>query len=519
MEEELERVRASQDDTIASICGSSFEVQPMMSDADWQQCGADGSGSIAEAELELESRHAEMLSSQTRLDGMAEKIRIDENTLSRTQGVRSGTMRFVSNTGEELQIITVQEGIINAAQKALELSSNASLLNAGASAGMGAAAAVFETQRTALNVRRQQLETAQTLRFQKQDAEIELINGMAEIKKQLVDLHQLEVDMQQVALGITQSQLAARNQLEQVKRAATERERTLARISNSPYSDPTYRLLMNRSALQAINARREAQRWLYRAGRALEYEINTPLGDALNRAILGAHNATEAQRLKDCFLNIFNEYSTEFGIPQEFTTTVSVREMLGVTGPRTDEVTGEELSEGELFRRILLKNENLDGQGGVGVEFSTNLEPGNELWSSNVCDDKIKAVRAQLVGDFQGNNEAEVHLVVEGGGMMRRCDSEELINWSIDSADIAVVQAGVNTFGSAPENTTLFGHSVARPNWRIIIPGSETAPSNSDLDLTGLEDIVLEIKHKALPRSGDAVGVSLQCLGTVGAGG
>ncbi|HMR75764.1 MAG TPA: hypothetical protein PKD61_11635, partial [Polyangiaceae bacterium] len=77
------------------------------------------------------------------------------------------------------------------------------------------------------------------------------------------------------------------------------------------------------------------------------------------------------------------------------------------------------------------------------------------------------------------------------------------------------VQAGVNDFGDAGQNASLFGQSVARAQWQLIIPGSQDAPSNADLDLNQLEDIVLELTHKALPRQSAAVNVDVSCLGAV----
>jgi hypothetical protein len=342
---------------------------------------------------------------------------------------------------------------------------------------------------------------------------------MAELQKQLIDIAQLELEMEQDTLGITQADLRRRNTVDRARRLADERIRSLARISGSPLTDPTFRILQTRLALQAVTSRAEAQRWLYRTGRALEYEINTSLGSALPQAVLGAFNSSQAERLSRCFTGIFNDYSAEFGVAQEFTTTLSVREMLGFRSPRTDNVTGQELSEGELFRQWILRNENLDEQGNVTISFSTNLQPGNDLWSSNVCDDKVATVQAQLVGDFQGDNEAELQIGLEGSSILRRCDSDELIHWSINSSAQAVIQAGVNTFGEAKPNSSLFGQSVARATWKVVIPSGSIAPANSDLDLTALDDIVLKVTHKALPRRNQSLPVSFACLGSVGAGG
>jgi hypothetical protein len=49
-----------------------------------------------------------------------------------------------------------------------------------------------------------------------------------------------------------------------------------------------------------------------------------------------------------------------------------------------------------------------------------------------------------------------------------------------------------------------------------LIPGAADAPSNADLDLSQIEDIVLEIQHKALPRGSSPVSVDISCLSTIG---
>jgi hypothetical protein len=121
------------------------------------------------------------------------------------------------------------------------------------------------------------------------------------------------------------------------------------------------------------------------------------------------------------------------------------------------------------------------------------------------------------VGDFQGDDEAEVDILVEGGAVMRRCDSQELVHWDIESPAIAVIQAGVNAFGPSA-NTSLFGQSVARASWTLIVPSGTRAPANGDLNLEQLEDIVLELAHRALPRRDSGSGVDISCLAAVGAG-
>jgi len=515
---ELEQVRARYEETIFAICGGTFDIEAVASDEDWQTCG-DETGSLAEQRLQLELLQAEITSAFARIEGIKQRVDIEFRVHQDTTAVRNETLRFVSATGSEMEAMTGMENVISSAQVALELASNASLWNGFASAALGVASGMLEASKGHLQVRRAELAKLESMHAVEETLELEAIESAARIKTMWIDAAQIEIDMHQLDIQILQAAAVATNLLDTAKRAAVERTRVLQRIQGSPAADPIYRTLMHDSLMQALSARREAQRWLYRAGRALEYEMNTPFGDGLGRAVLAANNQAEVGKIGACFLGIYADYAAEYGIPQEFKTTLSVRELLGVSGPREDEVTGETLDDGELFRQVLLQNQNLDGQGGVGVEFSTNLEPGNGLWSSSVCSDKIVAVRAKLVGDFLGDDEAELQLTVAGGGVLRSCGDGQLVNWAIDSADRAIVQAGVNSFGDAAPNTTLHGQAVARPNWRLFIPGPDEAPTNGDLDLERIDDIVLEVTHRALPGASEASSVSLACLGTIGSGG
>jgi hypothetical protein len=334
------------------------------------------------------------------------------------------------------------------------------------------------------------------------------------LKQQLLNIRQAQVALQTQALALTEERDRRASLLREARRKLMSRERALAAIPANEQDDPSYRLMLGRSALQAVAARKSAQRWIYRAGRALEYEINSPLGEALERAVLAANNSSEIERLSACYSNVFNEYSAQFGIPQDFTTEISLRSLLGIDGNVTDDTGGDSVSPEELFRRELLKSENFNAAGDLTIEFSTNLDPGNELWSSNVCDDKIVSIRARMLGDVGGDDAVELHLGVSGSGIMRRCDSEEIVSWQIDSADTAVVQAGLADYGKT--NTTLYGHSVARPHWTVTIPSASSAPSNRDIDLTKLEDIIIEVSHEALPLGNSDASIPLDCFATVG---
>ena len=520
LQSEISNVRLQFDVRLKDMCGAHFLPETLAAPDDMSSCGANNAGELGLLLLEIEAAKARIQSAESRMLGLKEKIGIDRRALAASQATHQQTISFITSTGQSLEALAFAEGTINAAQAAIQVASQASLLNAGAPLAEAAIQFALGEMKTAIEVQRTELQTAQSLQYERASAQREYIDGMAAIQKELVDLKQLHVDLDQELIGKLQADLRVQQLLAQARVLLEERGRVLAIASQGPANNPSFRLIRDRNALETLTARAEAQRQLYLSARALYYEHNMSIG-AVDGAVLAAHDSTSLERLQACLLGIYNNSRIVYGTPQDYVTTVSVRKMLGISAPRTDAVTGQTLSEGEQFRQLLLKNENLDDRGGVGVFFSTNLQPGNELWSADVCADRLTTVQAQLVGDFLGDNQAQVNLSLQGDSVMRSCDGEALRTWSLGGADgydraVAVVQAGVNTFGDAPPNSSLFGQSVARASWRLVIPGGQDAPANADIDLTHVDDIVLKFSHKALPRKSTPLRVDFSCLSSSG---
>jgi hypothetical protein len=510
-EAELTQIQTGVESAIAEICGPDFALGL----ADWTACGRNYSGEAGKLALDIEQAKSRLQASQERIRGMAQKIEIEERRIRDVKEVRDGTIAFVGKNGEELVQTDIREGVINASEKVLEIASHASIGNFGAPIAQAAVAGILETMRTDVVIERRNLETAKEMRIRGDDARVEVMNGMAVVQAMTVDMAQLGLEMHQDLIALLQAQVSAGNAVDRARRLHTDRAKLLALASKSPLRDPAFRILQDRAAFQAIRSRAAAQQGLYLALRALEYELNQPFGEAGSKAVFSAFNAAQADRFEACLKKIAVDAAIAKGQPQTYVTELSLRRVLGVTAEREDSVTGEVLTTGDQFRRILLQNENLDGHGGVGVSFASSALPGNGLWPVNVCDDKIVSVAAQLVGDFSGDNDAQVELALEGGGVLRRCDQDTLVNWSTSA--LAVAQAGVNSFGSAAPNRSLEGLSVASSRFKLTIPGGAIAPANSDLNLRKIEDVVLRIEHEARPTSQSRTPISLQCLSELSA--
>jgi hypothetical protein len=517
LQQQLSAVRSTFDLQIKEICGPGLNPDEITRADDWNKCGQGRLGEIGVLLGEIDLAEERVRASQARIQGQKDKIQIDLNALAKSQGVHYETLGFISQTGQKVASLTLVEGVLSAIQESISVAANSNMMNFGAPGLMGPVTFAIGLAKASIETEKVNLQFAQTMRFEEAGRQIELINGMANIQRQTIDAVQLGIEIQQDVLAVLQARLKLINALQRAKNLHEERLRVLSVTSKDPANDPSYRLLRDQLAIHVLKARADAQARLYLAAAALQYELNMSVS-AIEGAVLNAHNATTLEALSGCLLSVHNNARIAYGTPQEYVTTVSVRKLLGITGPRTDEVTDQTLSEGEQFRHLLLKNENLDGKGGVGITFATDLQPGNQLWSTDVCNDRISGVQAQIVGDFLGDNQAQLNISLSGASIMRACDADMLRPWSLTSGSataapvFAVVQAGVNTFGDAPPNTSLFGQSVARASWTIVIPGGKEAPPNADLDLTKIDDIVLRLPHKAVPRRGSPVGLDISCL-------
>lgn len=507
------KLRTQYDDRIKQLCGVDFSVTSALASGNVTTCG-NTTGDVAIARNQIESAFNTLQGANDQLIGMQDKLAIDLRVMKEKFKLHEENLKFLSAQGEELDVITWTEGIINAEQVALSTASQGNLANGFAPAALAIPMALLELEKTALSVARQDLQTAQQMHFERQTQVAEELDAQANIEKQNIDLAQFNVQIRQAAFDHTTAQLTLANALAEVQLLLEERNEANRISTLDPAKDPSYRMIRDEAAIKMLGARARAQKYLFLAGRALEYELNTPIPDVMKAALV-ARSASRMETLHSCLSTIPAGISSA----QSYTRQVSVRKMLGITSSRVDDCTGEELSEATQFQRALLAAGNLDDQGGVKLRFATNLMPGNDLWSTDVCNDRITTIRAQLVGDFLGDNEAQINLGLTGTAIMRTCDAE-VTSWSLGSDSVeglgtavAVIQAGVNDFGKATANTSLYGQSVARAQWQLTIPSPKAAPTNSDLDLSSVDDIVLEITHEARPLGGTtALGADLSCL-------
>ncbi len=522
LQTELTGLGSAYDLRVKDICGATFDPAKVTKPSDFESCGKGGVGEVGLLDLDITAAKARVQATESRLAGLRKKVQIELKRIADVNGIRQENLAFISSTGSTLESLTFMTGMMDAYSAFMSTASSAQIWNGGAPLALAAGQLIIGEMKAGLETQKVALQTAQTMKLEASTARIEVINGMAGVQAMIIDVAQAAIDGQQDMLAMVGAQLKLRNALATAKALWEERQRQATLFGKDPSNDPSFRVLRDQQAFKTLRARFDAQRMLFLSGSALAYEVNRKI-PGLDGAVLNAFNGDALGTLQGCLSSVYTNHRIGVGTPQDYVATVSVRKVLGITGPRVDAATGETLSEGEQFRRLLLKNQNLDGAGGVGITFSTNLQPGNGLWSTDVCGDRIATVQAQLVGDFLGDNQAQVNLSLTGAGFLRTCDAADTVEtWSfgkpntVGATAFAVLQAGVNSYGDASPNFSLFGQSVARASWQLVIPGASAAPTNADLNLLKLEDVVLKLGHKATARKGGAFPLDLSCLSSTG---
>lgn len=513
LEDELLLLRQEANGTLRALCGAS----PSDSTApDLENCGS--GGRLAQARLTVEEAQESMRLAVTRVEGLVERVRIQERRLRDVYQIRSESISYVAETGAEIIAINVLDSMLGAVQEMLSTAAGTGLLTPGAA---GCAAAIFALSflRTELQVQRENLQLLQTLRLMTADRDIEFINGLATIRDMLVGIAELTLEVNLAGIRVASAVQELRDLEVEVEALRAESALREARVVDPTRNanDASFRVLRDRSVVSAIAAREEARRGIYLAARAWEFEHNTRLPSI--GGLIGALEAAEIGGFADCLERERTNFRSAYGTPQVFVDEISLREdVLGIRGPRVDPVTGEELSEAEQFRRLFFQPSNLGPDGTVGLTFPLGLATDNGVFSTGVCNDQIRSIQVRLIGDGLGDDQARVYLEQTGTSVVRSCTSFRSGRGDrVESYDLvarrAEVQAGINTYASSPADTQFFGRSVAASGWRVAVPPGSAAPSNRDLDPLNIEDIVLRIEHAAISLTSSPIEFTPQCGG------
>lgn len=514
------RLQAEQQylDQIRAICGASFvSGDPPMVQTDLSRCGADPGSTISTMRASYRAAEQRLAVSLAAVSGQRQRIENQRDLMVRVRNIRQADIRFASMTCNEVDSLMASNVVMSMASRALTLASGGDIFTSLFSLATGAAAVVLDTMVAENNRAISRLQCAQQVRSLASGLAETQARDMAALQDMLISLEQLGVQTTVDAAELARTSLEIIGTFETVKRLTREFERSRANASRNFLNDPSYRIERDRSVIEARAEFENARLRVYYAARGLEYETNRSLPSVLDRAI-NAQNAQQLNSAMSCLSRGWQSWLELVQSPNRYTPEISLRrDILGITGPRMDPDTGEMISAGEQFRRALLAQPyGYQGQVWPALRFSTALREGNALFSSLVCNSRISSIEAQLVGDFLGDNNATIRILVDGAGLLRTCDStqgnERNNAWSLRPAGVpapATIQAGVNSFGTAGPNISLLNYPVAQSSWIVAIPTDDAA--NRDLDPKKIDDIVLRIAYTGIATGGASSMYALTC--------
>jgi len=481
---ELLNVSTQYNDQLAAICGN----DPGTGEPDVENCGTEA-GEMKNEHLTMQLENEGLRLAQQRIDNLKSQVQIELNRASAISSVRSDNINMILQTGEKMAALTMADSILAAAQTFLSIASNSSVGNAGAPMGMAAASAIIQVSRGVLAAEKDRLQAMQGAHMEASTQQIEEINSLATVKTMLLQMSTLVIEQGMQSIRVSQSAGRIAALQAKVKRLQANMEASIAHQDNAPVNDPSYRLARDKSAIDAEYYFEIALAEVYKTARAFEYETNLTY-PCIESKLYEIRSAADLRAFMSIMDLNFTRYRDAYGNPQQYVDEISVREdILGIKQTIIDPSTGEEVSPQEQFRRVLLAANNLDPNGDVFLDFTTSIAEGNGVFNHQLCNDRIRSIQVMLVGDFLGDNEADVMLVQSGSSMVRACDPE------LQGAAGEFVEYN---YGLAAPYTGLYGNSVAYSSWRLVF---QDVANNADLDLTQLDDIVIKLTHEALTLS------------------
>lgn len=289
----------------------------------------------------------------------------------------------------------------------------------------------------------------------------------------------------------------------EVAALSLEKARTLGLLvdgdPNNALVRPHFLTARQHAASRVLRAREHLTRRLYLALRALEYELGQPL-PTLRDQLLAARAPEDFTALLACLDTIAEDDRLTHGYGQSYTTEVSLRaDIFGITKDLPD-VDGTPATPAEQFQALLRDPAHRRPDGTIALPFTLSATPGDTLFSTWLCDDRLDRIEVKLIGDYLGDREAEVLLTRQGLTTVRRCDAANLspstahAEYSFDREQV-VLQAGVGEWG--PPNAGFAAWPVHGEQWTLTIPPASQSPANADLNPHDLADVVLRLHHRA----------------------
>ncbi len=336
----------------------------------------------------------------------------------------------------------------------------------------------------------------------------EVVNSRYLVKTMLLSSISLAQDVEEAVLEAQLSAARLDTSITEVHSLVASRDRALAILDTDPDNPFTNaRFLRTRLELgQHLQRWRDlALRASYKAGRALEYELNRDL-PLLEAELYPARSEGEVDAFLMCLATISDQYQEDFSDigSQRLVTEISLREQIfGFANTLTDAATGKAILPTEQFRSLILSPDSINRHGGLELSFALPIA-GSTIFAQTQCDDRIEAIEIRIVGDTLGDDEFGARIYRFGTSSLKRCDSvnmsvsQSLMSYQLDPEVVGIQGVtGEWSEDDAGKNYGYAGWPVAGDQWILEIPNGAQDPRNADFDFRNIDDIQLRVTHRA----------------------
>jgi hypothetical protein len=445
---------------------------------------------------------------QQRLVNIHEEVRIERDRARQSVGINEAEALLIMEDGRKLNALEAQEQEIQLAAEVFRAVGGifGAIISGEPGAAFTAAAnaqanLISITGQTQIDKARNNLNTRSRARVEFNQASEKLINSAALIQSRLLETATLAIELELAKESLSQALASVTATWRQARLLEAQQARLEEAKRVDAYRHLKFRVYSDALSLQALRSYRDLLEWAYLSTRALEYELNMSYGE--RHTLWQMRTAKEVTNVY--LAALYQVYARGNGTnPQHAEKVISVRDrLLGLSTPLVDAVTGVTYSPRDRFRRFVANPANRDVNGDLHLSFMT-FRPDDAMFSGNVCNDRIREVRVNLVGDSLGAGvtKAVVQLTQGGTSYMRSCEEPfELVAYNLLGAEqkprVARVEAGLNAPNKAallPNTDLQFRPLLAGP-WELTIRSDEA--DNAGLDLRGLDDIEIILDHEA----------------------
>lgn len=262
-----------------------------------------------------------------------------------------------------------------------------------------------------------------------------------------------------------------------------ERENTIsALIENdpeNPYLNPAFlwaRRVLGQKILSARARTKEALSWYLQA---LEMEIGEDLPSLWNH-LSNARRSEDFANLAACISHLDIAYAIARGVPQDYSTTISLREDIWDIQAPIQGPDGMISVQDQFQERFNQPQDTIE------------LPVDPYLFGHNLCDTRIQGVRIDILGGNLGNLEAVATLGHLGMASYPTCGGdwrhESTIPWEVS------IETSIN--GSSTNfNTGYAGWPLYGSGWYLKM--DPDMPMNKDLDFSTITDIRITFEYNA----------------------